>query len=199
VKRLVKAVLVVAALAIGGPAMAAGGARTHDGFFIRPELGFGYMNHSMSDPGGDLKINGGAGNFSLAVGGALKENLILAAHVFSTAISDPDVEQGGVEGSLDDATFGLVGIGPQVTYYFMPVNLYLSGTLALTRLTSEVNGVEGNSDAGLGARFQVGKEWWVSDNWGLGLAGHLGLSSNKDDGETISTWTSGITLSATFN
>jgi hypothetical protein len=199
VKRFVKAVLVVAALAVGAPAMAQGGARTHDGFFIRPELGFGYMNHSASAAGNDVSIYGGAGDFSLAIGGAVKENLILAVHLFGTTISDPDVEVNDTKLSTEDATSSLAGIGPQLTYYFMPVNVYLSGTVALTRLTSEQDGAEGSSDVGVGARFAVGKEWWVSDNWGLGVAGHLGLSSNEDDGERFGTWTSGITFSATFN
>jgi hypothetical protein len=201
-KRIAKVVVALAALALGGTACAQGASHQHDGFFFRPELGVAYLKSSASQQGNDFAVYGGAADLSVAVGGAVAENLILAAHLYSTAASNPDVELNGVKGSTSDTTNGLVGIGPQITYYFMPVNLYLSGTLALTRIVTKSNGVEGKTDFGLGARFAVGKEWWVSDNWGLGIAAHLGLSSNKDQGAgapTVGTWTSGISFSATYN
>jgi hypothetical protein len=201
-RQVLKAVLAVAALAVGATAWAQDGAQQHEGFFIRPELGIGYVNSSASQRGSDVAVYGGASDFSLAVGGALKENLILAGHLYTTAASDPDMELNGFKVSTRDTTSGLVGIGPQLTYYFMPLNLYVSGTLAITRLVTKTNGVEGKTDVGLGARFAAGKEWWVSDNWGLGVAAHLGLSSNKDQGPDaprIGTWTSGIAFSATYN
>ena len=201
-RRIAKAVVALAALALGSTAWAQGAPHQHDGFFFRPELGVAYLKSSASQQGNDFAVYGGAADLSVAVGGAVAENLILAAHLYSTAASNPDVEVNGLKGSTSDTTNGLVGLGPQLTYYFMPVNLYLSGTLALTRVVSKSNGVEGKTDFGLGARFAVGKEWWVSDNWGLGLSAHVGLSSNKDQGAgapTVGSWTSGVSFSATYN
>lgn len=200
--RILKAMVVVSALALCAPAFAQSGPHAHDGFFIRPELGAGYVHSSASKTGNDLAIFGSGADFSLAVGGAISENLILAVHLYSTQASDPDVELNGLEASTSDTTSGLVGLGPQLTYYFMPVNLYVSGTLALTRVVVESNGADANTELGVGARLSVGKEWWVSDNWGLGLAAHLGLSSNEDKGANAArfgTWTSGVSFSATYN
>lgn len=201
-RRIAKAVVALAVLALGSTAWAQGAPHQHDGFFLRPELGIAYMKSSASQLGNDYAVYGGAADLSIAVGGAVAENLILAAHLYSTAASNPSVELNGLKASTSDTTSGLVGIGPQLTYYFMPVNLYLSGTLALTRLVAETNGVESKTDFGIGARLAVGKEWWVSDNWGLGLSAHLGLSSNKDqgtDGARFGSWTSGVSFSATYN
>ena len=177
----------------------------HDGFFLRLDLGGGYLEHSSPTNSvlGDMKVSGGAGSFGVAVGGAVAENLILAGHLYSSAISNPSISySSGASGNTSDTTMSMVGIGPELTYYFMPVNLYVSGTLAATRLHSSTNGQDGDSDWGVGMRLALGKEWWVSDNWGLGLAGLFSWSSNKDQGAgapTISTWGLGVAFSATYN
>jgi len=48
----------------------------------------------------------------------------------------------------------------------------------------------------------LGKEWWVSDHWGLGVAGHISFSSNQDpvaSNNTLTTWAFGAAFSATYN
>ncbi|GEJ56826.1 outer membrane beta-barrel protein [Anaeromyxobacter diazotrophicus] len=174
----------------------------HDGFYLRLDLGLGYMHQKEPQTGGDLEISGAAGEFGVAVGGALQDNLILAGHLFGMSISDPKVSVGGVQQASSLSSSTLVGIGPQLTYYFMPANVYVSGTLALTRLSTRNSGVDGNSEWGGGLQLAVGKEWWVSDDWGLGVAAQLFGSSNKDQGTnapTISTWGAAVAFSATYN
>jgi len=177
------------------------GAHQHDGFYLRLDLGAGYMAQSLSDV--DMKISGGAGSFGVALGGAVAENLIVAGHLFTNGIVNPSISSGGTSVSATDSSSSMVGLGPQLTYYFMPNNVYVSGTLAATRLSLTNNGVTGNSEWGIGTRLALGKEWWVSDNWGLGLAGLFSWSSNKNDGSagapTISTWGLGVAFSATYN
>jgi hypothetical protein len=52
---------------------------------------------------------------------------------------------------------------------------------------------------------QVGKEWWVSSNWGLGLAGRALLGAMKDRplvNENVTTWrlaAFSLLFSATYN
>src|SRR5665811_847103 len=69
-------------------------------------------------------------------------------------------------------SIAMQGIGPGIAYYFGPINLYLSGTLALSRFwTYDGNGSRlDTSKIGLSFELQVGKEWWVSRDWGLGIA-----------------------------
>jgi hypothetical protein len=112
--------------------LAAGAARAqtakneHRGFFLRLDLGGGYLRSSASQAGTDVAISGGAGAFSVNLGGALTENAILSVHVFDSAVSNPSVSVGSQSSSTQDTTAGIVGIGPCLTYYVMPENLYVS-------------------------------------------------------------------------
>jgi hypothetical protein len=179
--------------------------RRHFGFFIRPDLGLGYM-HTSEPTGtslGDMTISGAAGLFGVVIGGAVSENVIIAGHIYDAVVVDPTVSfSSGASSGTSNAKIAMFGFGPSVTYYWMPSNIYFTGSLAVTRLTLSNNGRDANSDYGIGGRFGFGKEWWVSDHWGLGIAGHLSLSTNKDTGSnppTLSTWAFGATFSATYN
>ncbi|GAC1537636.1 MAG: hypothetical protein NVS2B9_03980 [Myxococcales bacterium] len=48
----------------------------------------------------------------------------------------------------------------------------------------------------------LGKEWWGSSHWGLGLAAHLSMSVNQESGTNPPTWTgwgATVAFSATYN
>ena len=173
----------------------------HLGGFIRPDLGFGYQELHGSSGGTDFKMNGFSATFGFAAGGAVSENSILAVHFWDTATSNPSVSSGGLSGTTSDTTLSVFAIGPQYTIY-TGGNYYFSVTPALSRVTLRANGSSGDSDWGFGLRTAVGKEWWVSDHWGLGLAGHLSFSVNKDSGSsdaTLTGWGATIAFSATYN
>ncbi len=174
-------------------------ANRHLGLFLRPDLGFGYMSTS----GGGTTISGAAGFFGFAIGGAVTENVILGAHIYDGLVVNPNVTlSSGASGSTSNTTLTMLGIGPELTYYFMPSNLYLSATLAVTKLSLTVNNITGNSNAGWGGRLALGKEWWAGDHWGLGVVGHFSYASNGDQGtnaQTLSTWGLGLAFSATYN
>jgi hypothetical protein len=172
----------------------------HFGFYIRPDLGFGYMTSSESG----VTLSGFAGLAGVAIGGAIQENSILAVHIIDAVAQNPTVSAGGSSANTNDTSVTLWGIGPQYTYYFMPANVYLSTTLALTRMHSSSPGASGDSDWGIGTRVAVGKEWWVSDHWGLGVVGHVSFSSNQDPvpgggSNALTTWALGFAFSATYN
>jgi hypothetical protein len=174
--------------------------RRHLGFYVRPDLGLGYMTSHESG----ISVHGLAGIAGVAVGGALQENSILAAHFFSSTISNPTVSSGGSSFDTSGSSSTMFGFGPQYTYYFMPVNIYLSTTLALTRLHTDTPSGNGDSDWGFGTRLSLGKEWWVGDHWGLGAVAHLGFSTNQDPtsfgvSTTLTTWNFGVAFSATYN
>lgn len=168
----------------------------HLGFLVRPYIGFGYLSGSSDG----VTISGLSGQLGVVVGGALQENLILGGELWATAVNEPNVSQGGFSGTAPDTTFGDVGIGPNLTYYFMPANVYVSVTPALTRASSKVQGTDYHSKWGLGGRAAFGKEWWVSDHWGLGAAAQFTYSSNENDAAArINTWGAGVVFSATYN
>jgi hypothetical protein len=172
----------------------------HFGFYIRPDLGVGYMSSTESG----ITLSGFSGLGGVAIGGAIRENSILAVHIIDAVAQNPSVSSGGSSTSTRDTSLLLWGIGPQYTHYFMPANVYLSTTLALTRLHISSGGRSADSNWGVGTRIALGKEWWVSDHWGLGLDGHIGFSTNQDpvgggSSNTLTTWTFGAAFSATYN
>jgi hypothetical protein len=81
--------------------------------------------------------------------------------------------------------------------------VYFSATPSFTRLSlyDAFSDTTDYSRWGLGLRAAVGKEWFVSPRWGLGLAGVLHLSSNEGGpgGPTWRTWGGGFAFSASFN
>ncbi len=175
----------------------------HLGFFFRPELGFGYATSSASDAGADLTIKGGGASFAIAVGGAVTENFIVGAQAWDVVTTSPTIELGGTSASTSsDTSSGVVGYGLLLNWYF-DNNFYLALTPSLTRLTFSDNGTSYTSDWGFGLRGTIGKEWWVANHWGLGVAGGLGLSSNKDGAysgaPTWTTWGFSLNVSATYN
>jgi hypothetical protein len=175
--------------------------RRHLGGFVRPDLGFGYLTMSASQNGVDANMNGVAGTFGIAVGGAISEDNVLAFHAWDIVVTNPTVSLGSNTIRNANATVTVLAFGPEYTRYSKD-NLYISLSPALTRGTIESNGNSSNTSWGFGIRTALGKEWWVSDHWGLGLAGHLSFTANQDSGPNPPTWTgwgATIAFSATYN
>jgi hypothetical protein len=183
------------------------GYHTHDGFFLQMDLGFGSMkskSDTFTDPflgAGQLEFSGAAGQFGIANGGAVMPNFIVAGHLWGATVSSPDVKFAGNTGSTTDTTQTLSGIGVNLTYYLMPYNVYLSATPSIGGLTVEQGNTKFETDSGFAIRLAVGKEWWVSTNWGLGLNLQYAHGSNQDkDGvTTFGTNWFGAAFSATYN
>jgi len=56
----------------------------------------------------------------------------------------------------------------------MPANVYVTGAIGLSNVEIAVDGGgSDSSDTGVGVNVDVGKEWWVGDNWGLGVVGRF--------------------------
>jgi hypothetical protein len=100
---------------------------------------------------------------------------------------------------------GLFGLGVGATYYLQPFNLYVSGALATLQVSiSDANDNEVYaSKFGFGAQAIVGKEWWVSSEWGLGVAFEIiGAAHMRDKDDSSVTWAGrafSLLFSATYN
>src|SRR5262249_28220230 len=121
-------------------ASAAPGYHEHDGFYLRLHLGVGGTRMTADDP--DVTISGAGGALGIAVGGAVAENLIIYGELLADIASNPDIKFGGFTSSTEDTSAGVVGIGAGLAYYFMPINVYISGTVAASRLTASQHGDE---------------------------------------------------------
>lgn len=180
------------------------GFHVHDGFFLRVQLGGGFSSLQSTTSGVKTTIGGGGAAFGLAIGGVIAHNLILYGAFFDDAAANPDVQVGGTSVASPIGDTDWQGIGPGLAYYYAPLNLYLSGAIAMTRFwMHDQNGNQlDSSKAGLGVELEVGKEWWVSCNWGLGIALRFAGSSMKDQNDPTLTWSAGagsVLFSATYN
>jgi hypothetical protein len=183
------------------------GAETHDGFMLRFTTGIGYAAAAASAESDDYTFGGASGAFAFDIGGAIGENLVLHGRFSDIPMIDPIVYLDGNEvREIDDANGVGVLLGPALTYYFMPANVYLTAAIGLSWLargferTDEVT----STGVGFGTNLDVGKEWWVSDNWGLGLAARFWYSHVSDRNVenrdvTYNLFGGSILFSATYN
>jgi hypothetical protein len=178
----------------------------HLGFFLRLDAGVGYLGSSTSVGGIGSSMSGVAIPFGFAIGGAVTEDFIIAGDLWGVAAVSPSFSTGGQTLPSSHSSFGLGGIGLNLTYYFMPHNIYVSVTPSVVGLsiTESSNGTTttSTSKAGFGAKVGLGKEWWVGDHWGLGLAGQFFLGFNQTNVANPPTWTTvggALAFSATYN
>jgi hypothetical protein len=160
------------------------GYQEHDGFFLRLHCGGGYLTTSESLQGNSLTLAGPAFAFSAAFGGAVTPNLIVFGELLGMGVSDPKATLNGA-------------------YYVEPMNLYFSGTLTFSQLSfdDKNSSTKAESEIGFGFSAALGKEWWVSTDWGLGAAALFQFASMKDKGIDARITALGFALlfSATYN
>jgi len=200
-------VLITALLLLPVGLAHAGEPRTHDGFFLRLSTGGGWAKARIEPPGGSAELTGGALDVNLAIGGRVAPNLLLHGTVWGWTVTDPEARltingvgdtTATVKGDLDRTA---VGVG--LTYDFMPSNAHVPASVGTGSLSGD-HDLGGETNDGLALDLTTGKEWWVSDGWGVGAAVDLGHFSAKDKDllGTQDTWSGpniGIRLSATFN
>ncbi len=175
---------------------------THDGFQLRLELGPGYVTSEADG----LEISGGGAALTVMLGGAITDTVAIGGIFWGVTAQEPEVKMRGLKATAKDTTHTLSGFGPYINWYLMPANLYLTAAPLITQLSMEMEaGGKAATETGFGLRLGAGWEAWIDDDWGLGVSLFYALSSNKDkeaeDGSqaTMSSWTAGLSLSATYN
>ena len=192
-----------------GPAPAYGswyGYHQHDGFYLRVYAGLGDFQASETYAGATDTYSGLGVTYGAAFGGVIAPNLVLYGEFLGTSVTNATLSYGGQTPDYSGLDLTLFGFGPGLAYYFEPINLYLSGTLTLTQISfSDTNSAVplDSTSLGIGFSFMVGKEWWVSPDWGIGIAGQVHVATM---GDTVSGYNTrmraavfSILLSATYN
>jgi hypothetical protein len=176
---------------------------THDGFYLSIKVGPSFGDAVYKSNSDDVKYSGTSFLANLQLGYAVTENWIVSFSTMGHTLSDPTITSGSTKLETSDVTHreSLIGLG--LRYYWMPQNIFLGTTLGVASYEIEDANGKGQTEDGFGVMVEAGKEWWVSTNWGLGVAGQLGYSSAEDGGEfagnTMSRFHFGITFSATYN
>lgn len=187
------------------------GAHAHDGLFLRftGGPGFGVYNGTgdvvtidgaiITDPSNEGSQVGG----SISLGGSIGENLILHGDIWLSIISTEKKNNQLYQ------EFGTAVVGIGITHYWMPVNIYVTGSLGMANSFLVLHdGASGQKDedlardlaTGVGAAVMVGKEWWVSANWALGVAlqGEFTYAEDEDSNLIFRHGGAKVLFSATY-
>ncbi len=173
---------------------------THDGFYLRLQIGGGYVTAKQ----GDTSFSGGGIAMGFALGAILLPDLALFGTFIFHAADDPRVTTSTGSMTLNGDSVGNDSFGAGLAYYLEPVNVYAAAAVLGTEvdLTDTKLNRLASSNTGVGFSFMVGKEWWVGREWGLGAAGEItGAWMTDADDKTVhwSSFTYSILFSATYN
>jgi len=189
------------------PALEDPTAEYHEGFYFRVALGAGALVDSFNGPFGiwDGHAEGGSGSFELALGGSLAPGLVLGGAVMVEQVVDPKVTINGAPASESDnvsvGTFVLVG--PFLDWYPSPEGgFHLQGMVGGARIElKDSEGVEreDHHPIGGGAAIGAGYEFWIADEFSLGILGRIGWGTMRDDDVTHHVGTFSALVTLTYN
>jgi hypothetical protein len=164
------------------------GWHTHDGFFLRFQLGPGA---GLLSAGRSSVLYGGLSE-NIALGWALSPRVVLFAEI------------GGVMGFPSDSNEGEIAAVATYTLrasYYLQNNLFVGGGIGLGLMGLGTENDEGgtrSSGRGFGLRLEFGQEYWVSTNWALGWVLNLAFAAAADKDVSSSSWT-GLAFSPAFS
>jgi hypothetical protein len=168
------------------------GVHRHDGFMLRLTLGpgAGVVGFDANGSENDTAYVGGGWASSLDIGFANGDNLTIFGRLREASLPSPavyvnDDKVGDAESTV--VTQGMLGAG--ISYFIMPLNMYLGAAVGLAVVSSSYQRPGGrertyNGKLGFGMDLEIGKEWWVADDWGLGVAARLNFA-NVPGGESV--------------
>lgn len=160
--------------------------KVREGFYLRFNTGSGLLSAREKIFETELIASGTAGNFTMAIGRSIAPNTFLIVDMFGSVVLNPSVELEGLAvGRIDDIEMSFANIGVGITRYIMPANFYIAcGVgLATAKLTSDDTSIE--TELGWGVNAIVGKEWWVSPAWSLGISGQFSYLVVPDEDDDL--------------
>jgi hypothetical protein len=173
-----------------------GGGRK-SGILSRAAIGMSYANASEGSGNERFSIGGPGLCGALATGLFLFKNFALHAEMYGDILLDPSVELGD-EQATAKGSFSAFGFGMGPTYYLMPINIYLSQTLGAGAAELSTGMGSGGTEIGFAAHTLVGKEWFVGEDWGLGVAARFALMVLPDE-QRLTVLGGGLLASVSFN
>lgn len=175
------------------------------------QLGLNWTGLTGQGVAHQVTYNGAGGSISAAFGYSITQHLILYGEFFDTGALYADVKVDGSSVQIGQSNLGtdISGVGLGAAYYFGP-NVFAAATLLDSSIdvTAQSGSTLLESKDGLGLELLFGKEWWASDNWGLGFCGQVIFASMKGKdsdlvlNEVPSTWHAtslSLLFSATYN
>lgn len=182
------------------------GHHKHDGVYVNASLGAGWLwlenlrqEQQHSDP--NYRASGQGALLSLSVGYAFADRFVVFGELSGL--------QAHQAADLSEfTTLQWYGFGPGLRYYAMPANVFISGSLLMSRTAvynsarlGETDALNRSSKWGATGQLSVGKEWWLASDLGVGVATEFGLGkmTGNDPWLTYTTKQFALLASVTFN
>lgn len=178
--------------------------RAHEGFYLSMAFGGTYLSIKddiTNGPYQKLEMKGSAVSFDLKLGYALTENIIIHGDIIGISSMSIDLTADGQNiGTVSgDNSVGIVMLGAGGTYYFLPGNIFISGTIGAANFSiTEGNSTE-STQTGLGLYAKAGKEWKVSKRWGLGVSIGFNYTSVNNNVDNMTEKLKGTSFGLSFN
>jgi hypothetical protein len=185
------------------------GHHQHDGFYLSMSVGpvFGSVIDEMTQY--TVTMSGTGAEFDFKIGGAVSENLLLHATLISKSMAGPMIKLSNSSSAKasDNIAVGEAMLGGGLTYYFMPSNVFLSGSVGLGNFSiidSKDSDNNVSTQRGFSMQLKIGKEWWISKNWAFGVGLTYGKTSLTNTPSTnivekLNSNRFGILFNTTFN
>ncbi len=203
---LVAGVVAAAAGCLPAVCRAQSVAHEHEGFYLQMTFGGGYLTTSAKIEERESSIYGGAINGSIWIGGSLVPGFVLGGGLLGAVAIAPsqkfklngqtvDTRSSGTDTSLQLQMIGLVG-----DYYPNPSKgLHFQGMLGYAVMSLNVNGASSFSPSGVGVVGGVGYDFWVSEEWSIGVLGRFAYVAAKYQDESWPTLAPALVASFTYN
>lgn len=188
----------------------------HDGFYLRLATGFGShfetINQDGHDPGLTVQGSSVAGEF--AVGWAVRPGVILGLGAYSSTVQNSErtyddsnpMPPAEIVGKVDDFSI----FGPFCDWYFNSRRgLHLQSALGLATVHGmglrDGRNADDNVALGPGFMIGVGYDWWIAEQWSLGILGRVSVAVATGEDDSGVRWEHAIgtapslLFTATFN
>ncbi len=157
--------------------------RTHDGFYMRLGLGFGYSRVTSSTDDLEWTAKGSGLAMDMLFGGTIANMVAIGGGLVFTGMTSPEYEGDSFnEGPVTDDTGSITtsALGPFVDVFFGPNSGGHAGAMfALGGIS--LNDENEDSSSGWGLAVFGGYDFWVSDQWSLGVnARYLRVAGTRD-------------------
>jgi len=178
---------------------------THDSMYVQLTPGIGAVATAtkLADDT-EVSLSGAASSLGIGIGFAVAENWLLGLDLSGALVLGPTLKQGGMEVKSDQSVkWSTYYVGVAASHYFMPLNLRVGLGIGALQMALDLPHLPmETSKTGAAARLVIGKEWWVGDRWGLGVALESTLGAVPDDKDNDKGWgvaAFSLALSATYN
>jgi hypothetical protein len=173
--------------------------RTHDGFYLQLDAGLGYLSSSAEFAGSKVTYSGVTIPTSLLLGGTVGPVVIGGGFITDYAAS-PSISSGGTSTQLSDVSLYLYSMGVFADIYPDPHGgLHFQPYLGWGGLQASYQGYTGNSATGMVLALGGGYDWWVADEWSIGIMGRLTYAPLSLNGVGYSTIAPAILASFTYH